>query len=89
MREVCDGGASISSHIGCRVVSPFRHRSPVGAGDTDLTPAEEAILRSLAKGNRSKKIAQDLAISVDTVNTHIRHIYEKLHVHSRPDAHVP
>jgi DNA-binding NarL/FixJ family response regulator len=84
--EVHRGGAPMSSHIARRVVSAFRQRAPAGAGAVDLTPREEAILRSLARGNRSKEIAEQLAISIGTVNTHIRHIYEKLHVRSRAEA---
>src|ERR1041385_8412209 len=49
---------------------------------SDLSPREEAVLRLLAKGLRSKEIAIDLGLGSTTVNTHIRRIYEKLHVRS-------
>jgi DNA-binding NarL/FixJ family response regulator len=86
VQDVYSGGAPMSSHIARRVVSAFRQRPSTGTDDADLTPREETILRSLAKGNRSKEIADQLAISTGTVNTHIRHIYEKLHVRSRAEA---
>lgn len=86
VQDVYSGGAPMSSHIARRVVSAFRQRPPMGADDADLTLREEAVLRSLAKGNRSKEIADQLGISIGTVNTHIRHIYEKLHVRSRAEA---
>lgn len=56
------------------------------AAAVQLTPREEGILRLLAKGRRSKEIGDELGISTGTVNTHVRHIYEKLHVRSRTEA---
>ncbi len=40
----------------------------------------------LAKGHRSKEIADELNVTINTVNTHVRHIYGKLHVRSRAEA---
>jgi DNA-binding CsgD family transcriptional regulator len=54
--------------------------------DESLTAREADILRLLAKGSRSKEIADQLGIGTGTVNTHVRHIYEKLHVRSRAEA---
>ena len=51
-----------------------------------LTEREELVLRQLAKGWRYKEIAADLGVGVETVHTHIRHIYAKLHVTSRTEA---
>jgi DNA-binding NarL/FixJ family response regulator len=84
--EVHRGGAPMSSHIARRVVMAFRQRAPVGGEDPRLTSREEDILRWLARGHRSKEIADELGIGTGTVNTHIRHIYEKLHVRSRAEA---
>ena len=83
--EVHKGGAPMSSHIARYVVNAFRQQSgtqPVAS----LTPREEQILQNLARGLRSKEIASELNIGTGTVNTHIRHIYEKLHVKSRAEA---
>lgn len=68
------------------MVTAFLSRPAAGAVVVQLTPREEAILRLLAKGRRSKEIADELGISAGTVNTHVRHIYEKLHVRSRAEA---
>ena len=84
--EVHCGGAPMSSHIARRVVRTFLEQAPAGAVAIQLTPREEEILRLLAKGQRSKEIADQLAIGVGTVNTHVRRIYEKLHVRSRAEA---
>lgn len=84
--EVQRGGAPMSSHIARRVVTAFRQAPDQGAPDLPLSPREEEILRLLAKGFRSKEIAQQLVIGLGTVNTHVRHIYEKLHVRSRAQA---
>lgn len=84
--EVHRGGAPMSSHIARRVVATFRRESPNDATQAQPTPREEEILRLLARGSRSKEIAEQLHISTGTVNTHVRHIYEKLHVRSRAEA---
>ena len=80
------GGAPMSSHIARMVVTAFRQPPRSGGADESLTAREEDILRLLAKGNRSKEIADQLNIGSGTVNTHVRHIYEKLHVRSRAEA---
>ena len=84
--EVHQGGAPMSSHIARKVVTTFR-QSPAAAGEEPpLSPREEEVLRLLAKGHRSKEIADELGIGLGTVNTYVRHIYEKLHVRSRAEA---
>jgi DNA-binding NarL/FixJ family response regulator len=85
IREVHNGGAPMSSHIARKVVNTFRQTSRPEQS-SDLSPREEAVLRLLAKGLRSKEIAIDLGLGSTTVNTHIRRIYEKLHVRSRAEA---
>ncbi|HTN35491.1 MAG TPA: LuxR C-terminal-related transcriptional regulator, partial [Arachidicoccus sp.] len=54
--------------------------------DYALTPREKDILFSLTNGNSYKMIAADLNITTGTVCTHIKHIYEKLQVHSQSEA---
>jgi DNA-binding NarL/FixJ family response regulator len=51
-----------------------------------LTNREKEILQLLSQGNSFKMIAADLFISIDTVRTHIKHIYDKLHVRSQIEA---
>ncbi len=80
------GGAPMSGHIARMVVTAFRQPTPSGGDYTRLSPREEEVLRLLAKGHRSKEVAGELGISLGTVNTYVRHIYEKLHVRSRAEA---
>lgn len=83
--QVHRGGAPMSASIARKVVTAFRQ--PVSAGEEpQLSEREAEVLRLLARGHRSKEIAGDLGIGVGTVNTHVRHIYEKLHVRSRAEA---
>jgi DNA-binding NarL/FixJ family response regulator len=51
-----------------------------------LTPGEKDFLDQLAKGYAYKEIADRLTISIDTVRSYVRTVYEKLHVHSRTEA---
>jgi DNA-binding NarL/FixJ family response regulator len=84
--EVHRGGAPMSSHIARKVVTAFRQPTVAVGEEANLTTREEEVLRLLAKGRRSKEIADELGVGIGTVNTHVRHIYEKLHVRSRAEA---
>lgn len=92
IREVHSGGAPMSRQIARRVVQFFQEidrlpTSPARAPElTKLTEREQEVLASLAKGHFYKEIAELLNISFETVRTHVRSIYEKLHVHSRTEA---
>lgn len=86
VEDVHKGGAPMSSHIARKVVTTFRQSAPENGAEPKLSRREEEVLRLLAKGHRSKEIAQELELSLGTVNTHVRHIYEKLHVRSRAQA---
>jgi DNA-binding NarL/FixJ family response regulator len=82
--EIYNGGSPMSGSIARKVIASFR---PVPAGnDNGLSSREQEILEALAKGYRYKEIADKLFISIDTVRSHIRKIYEKLQVHSRTEA---
>lgn len=84
--EVNEGGAPMSGHIARSVVATFRQPPATANPELCLSPREEEVLRLLAKGHRSKEIADQLGVGVGTVNTYVRHIYEKLHVRSRAEA---
>ena len=88
IRQIHSGGAPMSSHIARLVVQTFRPSPPpsVPPPVAGLSPRESEILRLVARGLRSKEIADELGIGLSTVNTHIRSIYEKLHVRSRAEA---
>jgi DNA-binding NarL/FixJ family response regulator len=86
IQEVHRGGSPMSSQIARMLVQSFhKTRSAVPAREA-LTDREEEILGLIARGYRSKEVADKLGISVQTVETHLRNIYDKLHVRSRAGA---
>ncbi len=86
IKEVHAGGSPMSSHIARKIVQSFQHLPTVAAGSESLSPREAEVLDLLAKGFLYKEIAEQMKVSYATVHTHIRHIYEKLHVRSRTEA---
>ncbi len=86
INEVKLGGAPMSSQIACRVVESFYESSRVSPTEEKLSQREEEILEELSKGYTPREIASRFSISANTVHTHLKHIYEKLHVHSRTEA---
>jgi DNA-binding NarL/FixJ family response regulator len=85
MEECLAGGAPMSPSIARMVVAKLQGPQTTKP-DYALTERETSTLRSLAQGNSFKMISNDLGISIDTVRTHIKRIYEKLHVHSQTEA---
>lgn len=85
IRDVLDGGAPMTSQIARKVVQSFR-ATPADRGTEVLTPGEEKILQHASQGYVTKEIAEQLDISVHTVRTHLKNIYEKFHVRSRTEA---
>jgi DNA-binding NarL/FixJ family response regulator len=83
--EVYEGGSPMSSQIARRVIASFQKKDSIDETDI-LTPKEKEILKALAKGLRYKEIADEMKISMETVRSHARRIYEKLHVQSRTEA---
>jgi DNA-binding NarL/FixJ family response regulator len=79
-----DGGSPMSPHIARQVVS-FFHRSPPPKPDHELTSREQQVLDLLIQGRPYKVIAHELGVSIDTVRTHVRKVYDKLHIHSRTE----
>jgi DNA-binding NarL/FixJ family response regulator len=69
-----------------RMVLASMQQKPAVENPYQLTAREKEILTSLSKGNSYKMIAAEFQISIDTVRTHIKKIYEKLHVHSQTEA---
>jgi DNA-binding NarL/FixJ family response regulator len=86
IREVHAGGAPMSSEIAAKVVHYFHQRGQAKAAQPELTPRESETLACLSKGYLYKEIAQQMGISIQTVNTHIKSIYHKLQVRSRTQA---
>lgn len=83
--EVFNGGSPMSSQIARKVIGSFQQKNSI-EDSSILTQREKEILKLLARGLRYKEIAAELTISIDTVRTHTRHIYEKLQVQSRIEA---
>jgi DNA-binding NarL/FixJ family response regulator len=89
--ELHHGGAPMSGQIARQVVEVFKQpldgfpvtREPA---PTNLSKREQEILGQLARGFLYKEICDHLGISLGTVRVHIRHIYDKLHVHNRTEA---
>lgn len=86
IEEVRRGGSPMSSHIARMLVRSFHQPTRPAPIETNLTAREEEVLSFVAQGYRSKEIADALGIGVRTIETHIRNIYEKLHVRSRAEA---
>ena len=87
IRETYLGGAPMTPSVAVKVLKMFRLH---GIGEKkefiDLSAREKEILALLVKGKSYKAVASACFISIDTVSTHVRHIYEKLHVHSKSEA---
>jgi len=83
--EVFSGGSPMSSQIARKVIASFQQQPSIDGAHV-LTPKEKEILKELARGLRYKEIADVMQISMETVRSHARHIYEKLHVQSRTEA---
>jgi DNA-binding NarL/FixJ family response regulator len=86
IREVLDGGAPMSPGIARMVISKLQQLPAAPSNTYELTPRERDVLSSLSKGNSYKMIASQYGISIDTVRTHIKHIYEKMQVRSQTEA---
>lgn len=86
LEEVHRGGSPMTSNIARKVVQSFRQNTGSSPADEGLSPREQEVLDLLARGYLYKEIAERLNISVPTVNTYVRRMYEKLHVRSRAQA---
>ncbi len=86
LKNVHGGGSPMTSNIARKVVQCFRQPLPLQAAAEELSPREQEVLELLARGYLYKEIAERLNISVPTVNTYVRRMYEKLHVRSRAQA---
>jgi DNA-binding NarL/FixJ family response regulator len=84
--ELHRGGAPMTSEIARKVIESFFKAKPAAHPQDKLTAREEEILDCLAKGFVTKEIADKLSVTYDTVRYHLKHIYDKLHVHSRTEA---
>jgi DNA-binding NarL/FixJ family response regulator len=86
LKEVAAGGAPMSPEVARRVLRLFREFQPPVQAGYRLTPQEHELLKLLVDGHHKKTAADALGISVNTVSFHLKHIYEKLQVHSKTEA---
>jgi len=85
IRDVLAGGAPMSNVVARKIVRSFEGRPPLPPAEP-LAPREREVLQLLAEGAMYKQVARKLDISMNTVLTHVRRIYRKLHVNSRHAA---
>ena len=86
IREVADGGLFFTPSIAKKVLFSFSQQYSSKPEFIQLTDKEKEILKLLVDGLSYKMIADDTGLSIHTIHTHIRHIYEKLHVNSSSQA---
>ena len=83
---VARGGSPMSAMIARRVVESFHGTQPTSSTKDVLTEREVQVLDATARGKRAKEVAAELGLSVTTIQTYLRRIYEKLQVHSQAEA---
>jgi DNA-binding NarL/FixJ family response regulator len=86
IEDVSTGGAPMSCQIARKVVQFFHNAGPSDEVSENLSPREVGVLELLVAGYLLKEIADHMSIGVETVRTHVNHIYRKLHVRSRTEA---
>ena len=84
--DVHGGGSPMSSSIARKVVTSFQKSTRVNDEKTHFSSREQMVLDCFAKGLTYKQTADQLSISIDTIRTYVRRIYEKLHVQSATEA---
>ena len=86
IREAVSGGAPMSPEVAFKVIKLFRDVRPPERVDYDLTPHETRLLKLIVEGHNYTTAAEELRVSYNTIKFHMRHIYEKLQVHSKSEA---
>ena len=86
LTEVVNGGAPMSPEVAHRVLRLFREFRPPALASYHLTPQETELLKLMVDGHHYKTAARQMGISSSTVSFHLKHIYEKLQVHSKTEA---
>jgi DNA-binding NarL/FixJ family response regulator len=84
--EAASGGAPMTSSIASQVLKMFSEVKDTVYADYNLSEREKQVLQFLVNGYSYKMIAAEMFIAIDTVRSHIKKIYEKLHVNSKSEA---
>ena len=86
LKESLTDGSPMTASVAKKVMELFRSYAPNKTEEFFLTKRELEVLEFIVNGSNNKEIADTLFISIETVRNHIRHIYEKLQVHSKSEA---
>jgi DNA-binding NarL/FixJ family response regulator len=86
IEDAAAGGTPMTPYVARRVIELFKQYAPSAKEEYSLSVREQEILQELVLGLDNQEIADKLFISRETVRNHIKHIYEKLHVHSKSQA---
>jgi len=84
--EILQGEAPMSPGIARMIIQNLQQQPNTEENKYHLTPREKEILLALSQGNSFKMIAAQLFISIDTIRTHSKNIYQKLQVHTQIEA---
>jgi len=84
--DLVSGGVPMTSGIARRVAAYFREKAKLRDQPVHLTPREKELLTLISKGYSNKEIAGELTLTVETIRTYLKTIYEKMHVRSRTEA---
>lgn len=87
LKDAQNGGAPMTPSIARKVLHIFKKSlQPAIGEDYSLTAKEKLVLQQLTAGKSYKMIADELSVSIETIKTHMKNIYTKLHVHSSTEA---
>ena len=86
IREAMSGGSPVSPEVASRVIKFFREFHNPDREDYQLTPHETRLLKLLTEGYNYQTAAEKLGVSYNTIKFHVRHIFDKLQVHSKSEA---
>jgi DNA-binding NarL/FixJ family response regulator len=86
IQEASTGGAPMTASVAAQVLRMFSQMNLPADKDYNLSEREKQVLQLLVNGYSYKMIAAEMFIAIDTVRSHIKKIYEKLHVNSKSEA---
>lgn len=86
INDAYNGGAPMTASVATQVLNMFSKLDSYGSTDYNLSDREKQVLQLLVNGYSYKMIAAEMFIAIDTVRSHIKKIYEKLHVNSKSEA---
>ena len=86
IREAMSGGSPVSPEVATRVIKFFREFHNPDREDYALTPHETRLLKLLTEGYNYQTATDKLGVSYNTIKFHVRHIFDKLQVHSKSEA---